>query len=350
MPVDLFIDVENRAIHAETIDAAIADVASLQIGEGSKVFRGDQSGIWLGASKWADAPFRVDMEGAMTATSITITGYVEDLGGQYDSAASGARVRILPDANTGIQVIDNSANNVFIALVGGTDVGDVIIGDYAGGSGVKWDKSTGAMLIRGDMDAGTITGVTFKTAASGVRVELTQSDAEIAMYDSGDDKVMSLDEDGTDIVLQSLDGRGILLDSATSHVGINEGLDVADWLSVGDWASLGGDLDMNKHDINEIGSLAYACAAYTGDAKLTEILKTINPHYPHIDTKYGTDWKKIDHDSIHDVVKATWTKKKLEKKKIVESQMTGFALEKVVLIQNQLILKMEERIKVLEGV
>ena len=158
--IPVFIDVENREIHAEQIDASIADLASLQIGEGTQVFRGDQSGIWLGAAKWADAPFRVSMAGAMVATSVTVSGYVEDEGGSYDSAASGARVRILPDSNTGIQIIDDAASNVFIAYVGGTDVGDVIIGDYAGGNGIKWDKSASEMLIKGDMSAGTITGVT----------------------------------------------------------------------------------------------------------------------------------------------------------------------------------------------
>src|SRR6056297_1111795 len=66
---------------------------------------------------------------------------VDEEGGSYDSAASGARVRIFPDANTGIQAIDDSSNDVFKVLVGGTDVGDVIIGNYSGGQGIKYDKS-----------------------------------------------------------------------------------------------------------------------------------------------------------------------------------------------------------------
>ena len=207
MSVETFIDVENRTIVAQQIDTAIADVGSLQIGEGSRVFRGDQSGIWLGASKWADAPFRVDMSGNLTASSAIFTGYVEDLGGQYDSAASGARVRILPTADIGIQVIDDSSNNVFLAEVGGANIGDVTIGDYAGGSGVKWDKSAGDMLIRGDMDAGTITGVTFKTAASGARVEIAAADQKISIYDAGNDEVFFIDDEGGFISVKAPDGR-----------------------------------------------------------------------------------------------------------------------------------------------
>ena len=44
-------------------------LAGFSVGQGSKVMRADQSGIWLGASKFADAPFSVDMEGNLIATS-----------------------------------------------------------------------------------------------------------------------------------------------------------------------------------------------------------------------------------------------------------------------------------------
>lgn len=44
-------------------------VAALQIGSGSKVLRADQTGIWLGAETFADAPFSVDMQGNLVATS-----------------------------------------------------------------------------------------------------------------------------------------------------------------------------------------------------------------------------------------------------------------------------------------
>lgn len=76
------------------------------------------------------------------------TGKVAAAGGSYDSAASGARVRIFPDANTGIQIIDDAANDVFKALVGGTDVGDVIIGGAS--KYVKWDKSAASLIIVAD--------------------------------------------------------------------------------------------------------------------------------------------------------------------------------------------------------
>lgn len=54
------------------------NVAAIKIGSGVKAFKADESGIWLGANKFADAPFSVDMSGAMKASSATITGYATD--------------------------------------------------------------------------------------------------------------------------------------------------------------------------------------------------------------------------------------------------------------------------------
>jgi hypothetical protein len=76
------------------------------------------------------------------------TSKTDEVGGTYDSAASGARVRIFPSSSVGIQVIDDASNDVFKAEVGGTNVGDVTIGNYAGGQGVKYDKSAGEFSVK----------------------------------------------------------------------------------------------------------------------------------------------------------------------------------------------------------
>jgi hypothetical protein len=89
------------------------------------------------------------------------------VGGAYDSAASGARVRIFPDANTGIQVIDDGAADVFKVIVGGTDVGDVIIGNYAGGQGIKYDKSAATTTFQGIVSIGSGNAI-FKADSNGI--------------------------------------------------------------------------------------------------------------------------------------------------------------------------------------
>ena len=116
----------------------------------------------------------------------------------------------------------------------------------------------------GTITAGTITGATFKTAASGVRVELTANNAKLEFYDSGNDKAGILDEDGTDFVLNSLDGRGLKLVSASGTIWARDILDMnskninnaaAITGTVGSFTtslSTGGNFDMNNHDIEAV--------------------------------------------------------------------------------------------------
>ena len=62
------------------------------------------------------------------------------------SAETGARVLFYPSSEIGLQVIDDSGNDVLKAMVGGTNVGDVIIGSSS--KYVKWDKSDGKVEIK----------------------------------------------------------------------------------------------------------------------------------------------------------------------------------------------------------
>lgn len=94
--MSVFKDIKNRALTGVTGDihgnSYLSRVAAMQIGEGTKVMRADQSGFWLGAAKWADAPFRVDMQGNATATSITVSGYIVTGGAAGDVNAGAVTV------------------------------------------------------------------------------------------------------------------------------------------------------------------------------------------------------------------------------------------------------------------
>lgn len=50
------------------------NISSMQIGAGAKSFKADQSGIWLGGNKFVDAPFSVDMDGNVIASSADFSG------------------------------------------------------------------------------------------------------------------------------------------------------------------------------------------------------------------------------------------------------------------------------------
>ena len=49
-------------------------------GYGDAVFGSDENGMWLGASEWDTAPFRVDMNGNLVASSATFGQYLSKAG------------------------------------------------------------------------------------------------------------------------------------------------------------------------------------------------------------------------------------------------------------------------------
>ncbi len=105
-----------------TITAGTFQGVTLSIGSGNSIFKATASGIQLGHNTFSSAPFRVDMSGNLTATSATITG----------------------------------------ALT--TGAGSALNLDY--------------------VNAGTLTGRTVRTAASGSRVLMDGSDNTLKIYDS----------------------------------------------------------------------------------------------------------------------------------------------------------------------
>jgi hypothetical protein len=87
----------------------------------------------------------------ITGSTTFIASKLDKSGGSYESAASGARVLIFPDSNTGIQVIDNSGNDVFKTIIGGASVGDIYLGNYSAGQGLFYDKDAGLFNIKGKL-------------------------------------------------------------------------------------------------------------------------------------------------------------------------------------------------------
>lgn len=225
-----FVDVSEKSFITDTPQGqGNTTFSSVGIGTGSKVFRADSSGMWLGASEFANAPFRVDMNGNVTMTSASIGGYVEEIGGNYTSATgTGARVQLLPDANTGIVAYDSGNTKVFEVVVGGTNVGDVTIGNYSGNNGMFWDDSANTLNIRGNMNAGTISGTTidgslFRTSSSGTRVQLDANGDSVRWYDSGNDEGLNIKlTSSTDATIQTFDGRDIDIIVAGGDIRIND--------------------------------------------------------------------------------------------------------------------------------
>ncbi len=102
--------------------ADLRDVAAIQVGVGARAFKGDESGIWLGANKWADAPFRVDMNGNMVASSAVFGQYISKAGTSQtltgDFNLNDANVKI-DGANKRILINDGSNDRILIGYQSG---------------------------------------------------------------------------------------------------------------------------------------------------------------------------------------------------------------------------------------
>lgn len=72
---DVFVNVKNKSYYREEPAASGIHTNTFQLGAGADVLRIDKSGIWLGAEKYTDAPFKVDMDGNLVASSATLSGY-----------------------------------------------------------------------------------------------------------------------------------------------------------------------------------------------------------------------------------------------------------------------------------
>ncbi len=171
--------------------AGQVEVAVIADGRTISSFEAGVSGLRLQGASIEITGSTVFSSGYDPSTKLTATG------GAYNSAASGARVRIFPDANTGILVTDGT-NDVFKALVGGDDVGDVIIGSAAGHR-IHWDKSEATMTLRGLLSLPGSGNALMEMAIDGSNPVLRMTDG------SDDSQIVSLTTDGENGCLDLLD-------------------------------------------------------------------------------------------------------------------------------------------------
>lgn len=124
--------------------AIIEKLWSARVGAGTSVFCANISGIWLGGKTFALAPFSVDMEGNVIATSIAITGgsmsgvtisdYLKLTGGTMsgyvilhaapDADMKAANKKYVDDQVSGVPLGD------YLELAGGTLTGSLML-DHA---------------------------------------------------------------------------------------------------------------------------------------------------------------------------------------------------------------------------
>lgn len=214
------------------------DVNELQVGMGSSVMRVDQQGLWLGAERFADAPFSVSMTGEIVATGLTLG----TIGGTLDDIANGA---------TYGKTTFNEVLGASYAKDGLNSSGEIIKGflnsqlsskslpangvrvDANGIYGRKSSSTTfyidtsGNAYFTGDIAAATmsastitgstITGTTLSTATSGQRVVLSSTLA--SFYNSAGTQVAQVYADTTAYWIKGqTSSSNIYIDAGSSAV------------------------------------------------------------------------------------------------------------------------------------
>ena len=99
---------------------SMPNIGSIKIGSGAKAFKADESGIWLGGNKFADAPFSVDMDGNIVATTLSLSDYLsktdaaQELTGDI-RVGTGSSIK-LDGANHRITINDGTNDIILIGL------------------------------------------------------------------------------------------------------------------------------------------------------------------------------------------------------------------------------------------
>lgn len=148
-----FIPLNNVGAESRHGANMFSNVKQFAAGFGSKVFRVDRDGLWLGAETFAAAPFSVDMEGNVTLTSLSaMTGF-------YDTDLTSIA---LP--TNGIRVDSNG-----------------IYGRKSGVTTFSLDTS-GNATFTGTITGSTITGGTIQTDTTGYRLVMSGADNAYQFY------------------------------------------------------------------------------------------------------------------------------------------------------------------------
>lgn len=109
------ISVSNlAAINADlgTITAGDISGITIAIGTANAIFKADSNGIYLGNATFASAPFKVDMDGAVNASNLVITGGTININDNFTVSASGSVVANMYSLNSG-NIINHPSGMIF---------------------------------------------------------------------------------------------------------------------------------------------------------------------------------------------------------------------------------------------
>lgn len=179
--INPFNNVKNRSIFDTTGKLSgvsyLDNLKKMSVGSGSQVFRADQSGHWAGASKFANAPFSVDMQGNVVATSLDVGGAYIPTGGALSDIGSLGITSTYID-NGAIETPKLAANAVTAAkIAAGTITANEIAANAVTASKIDVSSLSAISANIGTVTAGSITGVSITSTDGGTnRIVLSTGD------------------------------------------------------------------------------------------------------------------------------------------------------------------------------
>ena len=177
--IKAFNDVEDKGLPVKegiAGDTYLNNLLGLQVGAGSEVFRSDSSGIWLGASKFIDAPFSVDMDGNLIATSSSISGYI--LVGGAAADVNGGATTISGGKITATSIAADRLNVATLSAIS-ANLGTITAGSM---SGIDIAIGTGNNIFKADANGIYLGNATFASAPFRVTMggDITATSATIS--------------------------------------------------------------------------------------------------------------------------------------------------------------------------
>lgn len=227
--IEAFDDVERKPLSIDdgTVGGRdyLNDVGAMQVGFGSKVLRVDESGIWLGAKKFADAPFSVNMLGDVIASSITLT--------QYNKSFVSTIAWTATDADTAswaagtITLVDGTVYSIVLGNTGNIAATTYIYLDTAISTTVLQTTTTPANAI----GANKIPLAIVEAGAAGTTVAIAILNSKGTILDGSKIVTNSLDADRIkastiDVAVDVGTGAAssyVRLDGANNRIVINDG-------------------------------------------------------------------------------------------------------------------------------
>ena len=156
---------ENRA-NTRPPDTMEGVFRSLRVGVAAKAFHVQEYGLWLGAEKFNDAPFKVDMDG-----NVELTGYIQ-VGGAADDINTGTVTvdggKITANTITADQIAANtiSANEIAAdAIVAEAIASDVLLTRHFKARQIEAGHIKVNAITANEIDANTITADEIKSDA-----------------------------------------------------------------------------------------------------------------------------------------------------------------------------------------